>query len=138
METYHMDITQITVLNICRLPENSNLLQQLCISQFHLRPAPSPPSTPGLTSGISIFLPWMANSRGWGLLSCQIPRGADEKRGQMPRPPSTMQHFSVIARSSSAISSILMCILMCDFFCSLCNSAILIRTSRRDDTSLWF
>ena len=129
-----MDITQITVLNICRLPENSNLLQQLCISQFHLRPAPSSPSTPGLTSGISIFLPWMANSRGWGLLSCQIPRGADEKRGQMPRPPSTMQHFSVIAQSSSAISSIL----MCDFFCSLCNSAILIRTSRRDDTSLWF
>ena len=102
-----MDITQITVLNICRLPENSNLLQQLCISQFHLRPAPSPPSTPGLTSGISIFLPWMANSRGWGLLSCQIPRGADEKRGQMSRPPSTLQHFSVIAQSSSAILSIL-------------------------------
>ena len=33
MEEYHMDIT---ILNICRLPENSNLLQQLCISQFQL------------------------------------------------------------------------------------------------------
>ena len=51
----------------------------------------------------------MANSRGWGLLSCQIPRGGDEKRGQMPRPPSTLQHFSLIAQSSSAILSILMC-----------------------------
>ena len=35
MKKYHMDIT---ILNICRLPENSNLLQQLCISQFQLRP----------------------------------------------------------------------------------------------------
>ena len=73
----------------------------ICISQFQLRPAPPPPHSPtppaGLTSGISIFWPWMANSRGWGLLSCQIPRDADEKRGQMPRPPSTLQHFSVIA-----------------------------------------
>ena len=51
----------------------------------------------------------MANSRGWRLLSCQIPRGGDEKRGQMPRPPSTLQHFSLIAQSSSAILSILMC-----------------------------
>ena len=33
MEDYHMDIT---ILNICQLPENSNLLQQLCISQFQL------------------------------------------------------------------------------------------------------
>ena len=40
MKKYHMDIT---ILNICRLPENSNLLQQLCISQFQLRPAPPPP-----------------------------------------------------------------------------------------------
>ena len=50
----------ITILNICRLPENSNLLQQLCISQFQLRPAIPTPHPPGLTSGISIFLPWMA------------------------------------------------------------------------------
>ena len=51
----------------------------------------------------------MANSRGWGLLSCQIPRDGDEKRGQIPRPPSTLQHFSLIAQSNSAILSILMC-----------------------------
>ena len=35
MEKYHMDIT---ILNICRLPEKSNLLQQLCISQFPFTP----------------------------------------------------------------------------------------------------
>ena len=65
MEKYHMDNT---ILNTCRLPENSNLLQQLCISQFQLRPAPSPPpsSPPGLISGISIFC------LGW-----QIPGGGD-------------------------------------------------------------
>ena len=34
--------------------------------------------------------PWAdprADSRGWELLSCQMPRGGDEKRGQMPLPP---------------------------------------------------
>ena len=49
----------------------------------------------------------------------------------MPCPPSTVQHFLLIAQSNSAI-------LKCDFFVSinvfLCNSArILIKTSRRDD-----
>ena len=105
----------------------------LCISQFHLRPAPPPPPRAD-PRALAFFLPWMANSRGWGLLSCQIPRGGDEKRGQMPRPPSTLQHFSLIAQSNSAVLSIL----MCDFFGLInvffCNSArILIRTSRRDD-----
>ena len=71
---------------------------------------------------------------GLGLLSCQIPQGGDEKKGQMPRPPSTLQHFSLIAQSNSAsfkhfnvrffvLSNVL-----------LCNSAkILIKTSRRGD-----
>ena len=46
---------------------------------------------PGLTLGICIFfLPWIANSREWGLLSCQIPWGGDEKTRQMPCPPSTL------------------------------------------------
>ena len=66
-----------------------------------MRPAPLPP-------GITIFLPWMANSRGWELLNSQNPWAGEEKRGQMPRPPSTLQHFSLIAQSSSAILSILM------------------------------
>ena len=41
-------------------------------------------------------------------LGWQIPRGGNEKRGQMPRPPSRLQHLSLIAQSSSAILSILM------------------------------
>ena len=88
---------------------------------------------------LAFFLAWMANSRGGGTLELQMPRSGDEKRGQMPRLPSTLQHFSLIAQSSSAILSIL----MCDFFVStnvfLCNdSAILIKTSGRDHSSLWF
>ena len=57
-------------------------------------PAPSRPPPRVDPLALAFFLPWVANSRGWGLLSCQIPRGGDEKRGQMPRPPSTLQHFS--------------------------------------------
>ena len=79
-------------------------------------PAPSPrPLPPRAEPWVqAFFLPWMANSRGGGLLSCQIPRGKDEKRGQQPRPPSTLQHFSLIAQSNwgggdGAILSILMC-----------------------------
>ena len=92
--------------------------------------AQAPPPRPDPRQ-LAFFLPWMANFRGWRLLSWQIPRGGDEKRGQMLRPPSTVQHFLLIAQSNSAI-------LMCDFFVSidvfLCNSArILIKTSRRDD-----
>ena len=56
------------------------------------RPPPPPLATPA--DPRKFILPWMTNSHGWGLLSCQIPRGGDEKRGQMPRPPSALQHFS--------------------------------------------
>ena len=47
-------------------------------------PSP-PPCWPPSISFFCFFLPWMANTRGWGLLRCQIPRGRDEKRVQMPR-----------------------------------------------------
>ena len=72
------------------------------ISQFQLRPALPLPADPRVLA-FFFFLPWMANSRGWGILSCQIPRGGDEKRGRMPRPLSTPQHFSLIAQSKSAV-----------------------------------
>ena len=83
-------------------------LDPLCISQFQLRRPPTPPPPRADPQALAFFLPWMANSWGWGLLSCQITRGGDEKGGQMPRPPSILQHFSLIAQSSSAVLSILM------------------------------
>ena len=75
------------------------------------RPPPPPRADPRALA-FFFFTPWMGNSREWGLLSCQIPRGRDEKRGQIPRPPSTLQHFSLIIQSRSTI-------LMCDFFVSI-------------------
>ena len=48
----------------------------------------------------------------------------------MPRPPSTLQHISLMAQSRSAILSILMCDFLFQF---LGNSAILFKTSRHDD-----
>ena len=62
------------------------------ISQFQLRPSPFPRADP---RALALFLPLMANSRGWGLLSCQMLRGGDEKRGQMPHPPSSLQYFFI-------------------------------------------
>ena len=69
--------------------------------------------------------------------SCQIPRGGDEKRVQMLRPSSTLQHFSLITQSNSAILGILMCDFLFQLTSFFCNSArILIKTSRLDDTSV--
>ena len=98
-------------------------LSELRISQFQLRPAP-PPLLPADPRALAFFSPCMANSRVWGLLSCQIPWGGVEKRGQMPHPPSTLQHFSLIAQSSSAILSILMCDYLFQFNVFLCNSGV--------------
>ena len=61
-------------------------------------PAPIPPPPPRADPrALAFFLPWMANSREWGLLSCRIPQGGDEKRGQMPRSSSTLQPFCLSA-----------------------------------------
>ena len=69
-------------------------------------PPPSPPRQPPRADPrtLAFFLPWMANSRGWGLVSRQIPRGGDEKRAQMPRP-----------LSARTVKWCHLSILMCDF-----------------------
>ena len=91
-------------------------LSTLCVSQFQLRPAIPPPPPPDIT----IFFAVDGKFPAVGTL-------------ELSNAPS-----SVIAQSSSAILSIL----ICDFFVSinffLCNSSILIETSRLDDTNLWF
>ena len=86
-------------------------------------PAPRPPPPRADPRALPFILPWMANSLGWVLLRCQIPQGGDEKRGQMPRPRSTLQHFSVIAQSNSASLNIL----MCDLLFQLTSSFVMAR-----------
>ena len=98
-------------------------------------PAPIPRADPW---ALALFLPWMANSQGWGLLSCQIPQGGDKKRRQMPHPPSTLQHFSLIAQSNNAILSILMFSFFVSINVFLCNSARILTILMMTCTSLWF
>ena len=84
--------------------------------------APSPPPRPRADPRASaLFLPWIANSREWELLSRQIPRGGDERGGQMPRPPSTLQFFPLIAQSNNAVLNIL----MSDFSFQLTSSFVI-------------
>ena len=69
-------------------------------------PSPPPPPPPALPPpaeprALAFFLAWMANSWRWGLSSCQIPRGGDKKRGQMPHPLSALTHFSLITQSNN-------------------------------------
>ena len=52
-----------------------------------------PPPPPGLTPrALAFFWPWMAKSLGWGLLSCQIPRGR-KKRANAPSFVNTATFF---------------------------------------------
>ena len=44
---------------------------------------PSPRANPWK---LTFFFSWMANSRGWEHLSCQMPGGGHGNRGRMPRP----------------------------------------------------
>ena len=66
-------------------------------------PPPPPPALPPPAEprALAFFLAWMANSWRWGLSSCQIPRGGDKKRGQMPHPLSALTHFSLITQSNN-------------------------------------
>ena len=100
-------------------------------------PSPPPPLPPFRADlrAWAFFWPWMVNSRGWGLLSCQISRGEDEKGGQMPRPPSSLQSFLLMAQSNSAVLSTLIGDFLFQLTSSCSNSArILIKTSRHDNT----
>ena len=103
---------------ISNAPYNlEHVLCVLCISQFQLGTTTPLPSRAD-PRALAFFLPWMANSRQWGQLSCQIPQSRDENRGQMPRPPSTLKHFSLIAQLNSAILSTLMCNFLFQFMSS--------------------
>ena len=92
-------------VHIFRLSTRCKMFHSKIMHQS-IPPAPSPLQVD--PRALAFFLPWMANSRVWGLLSCQSP-GWGRKKGQIPRPPSTLQHFSLIAQSNSSILSILMC-----------------------------
>ena len=66
---------------------------------------PALPPPPG-TGIFGIFLALDGKFLGVGTLELSNPPGGDEKRRQMPRPPSTLQHFLLIAQSNNAILSI--------------------------------
>ena len=58
---------------------------------------------------------------GVGILELAKTLGVGMKKREMPRPPSTLQHFSLIAQSNSAILNIL----MCDFLFQLTSSFVI-------------
>ena len=74
---------------------NKVSLLKLCISQFQLLQPPTPRADP---RALAFFLAWMANSRGWGLLSCQIPQGRREHTFYSP-----LQFFPVIDRLANML-----------------------------------
>ena len=82
--------------------------------------AQSPPSLAG-PPGIRIFLALDGKFPGVGILELAKSPGVGTKKRELPHPPSTLQHFSLIAQSNSAILSIL----MCDFLLQLTSSFVI-------------
>ena len=74
------------------LPVNSLLF--VAVMHQSIPPAPRPP--PGWPPGISIFFALDGKFPGVGALELSNPPGWGRKKGQMPRPLSTLQHFSLI------------------------------------------
>ena len=91
------------------------------VTIMHQSIPPAPSTPPGWPPGISIFFALDGKFPGVGTLELSNPPGWGRKKGQMPRPPSTLQHFSLIAQSNSAILSIL----MCDFLFQLTSSFVI-------------
>ena len=114
-------LKNLQVLIYYKLPEKNHVITYASVNSICAQ-LPPPAPLADLRALAFFFLPWMANSRRWGLLSCQIRRGGDKKRVQMPRPPSTLQHFSLIAQSNSSILSIL----MSDFLFQLTSSFVVV------------
>ena len=103
-------LTYSLMMSFCNASVNSSCAQP------H-RPAPPLRAYP---RALAFFcLRWQIPGGGdsWAVKS-PGPRGWDEKGGQMRRPPSTLQHFSLIAQSNSAFLGIL----MCDFLFQLTSS----------------
>ena len=98
--------------------------------QFQLHPAPLPPPPPptGWPPGISIFLSGMANLRGEDSWAVKSPRVGMKKEGKCPvLHQLPLQHFSLIARSSSTILSILMCVFLFQLMSSFVIVLFLLR-----------
>ena len=87
METACFDVTSLNLKKVGMASRNIVMKKTIHVVMNQLYSYSScaqlPPVWP---TGISIFfcLGWQI-TREWGLLSCQVPRAGDEKRGQMPR-----------------------------------------------------
>ena len=96
---------------------------------------PTPLSTRADAHALAFFLPWIANSRGWELLSVKSPGVGTQKESKCPV---HRQHFNIFHWPHSRVVTFKH--FNVRFFVSLniflCNSAILIKTYVSDHQSL--
>ena len=87
METACFDVTAVNLKKVGMASRNIVIKKQYTLLWISFTVIPAAPSFPRSDPQALAFffcLGWQI-TRGWGLLSCQVPRGGDEKRGQMPR-----------------------------------------------------
>ena len=113
------------------------LFRALILSLGYLCFEPPPPPFPARADpqALAFFLPWMPNSRGWGLLNVKPPGVGTQKEGKCPV---HRQHCNIFHWPHSRVVTFKH--FNVRFFVSLniflCNSAILINTYVSDHQSL--
>ena len=79
-------------INKLQSVQNAAVRVIACLMHQSIPPVPRPPPLPADPRELAFFLPWMVNSRGWGLLSWQIPRSpSSAKLANAPPPGLTRQ-----------------------------------------------
>ena len=110
------------------------LFRTLIVSLGYLCSQRHPLQTRADPRALAFFLPWMANSRGWGLLSVKSPGVGTQKEGKFPV---HRQHCNIFHWPHSRVVAFKL--FNVRFFVSLniflCNSAILIKTYVSDHQS---
>ena len=87
------DVCYFLGVHIFRLSTRCKMFHSKIMHQS-IPPAPSTPPPPVDPRALAFFLHWIVNSVGWGLLSCQIPRGGVEKnRANAPSSVNTATFF---------------------------------------------
>ena len=128
--SFHYPKMQTARANVMANLSSLNKLPNASVNSSCAQPHLPPPSWP---PGISIFFALDGKIPGVGTLELSNPPGCGRKKRENVK--SSVNTATFFIDRTVELYHFAICVSINAF---LCNSVILIKTSRRDDTSLWF
>ena len=124
LSTSFFQFHSLTLLFLSYASSLKPLGKKKYVNSSGAQPPPPPPPPPPLGQADPSFQLFFAldGKFSWvGTLELSNPPGWGQKKRANARPPSTLQHFSLIAQSKSAVLNIL----MCDFLFRVTSSFVI-------------